>query len=208
MWEPRRLTNLWASTACYRDSVTFLPLLPLLSVLCSWTGGVLSSQCLHDISWTAAVKLTSCQTMPWAGIEYTTFCIYCCVEKNIHSTSHQDTSVCVATRLWGEDGTIEVWVPIGGSDFSLIHSVQTNPWSQSSLLGNGYLRLFPRGLKRPGRDYGYSPQCTVTFKYACRYAFTPLMVWCLIKQKANLDIGEIMAVYSENRTKHVNIFCR
>jgi hypothetical protein len=23
MWEPRRLTNLWASTACYRDSFTF-----------------------------------------------------------------------------------------------------------------------------------------------------------------------------------------
>jgi hypothetical protein len=22
-WEPRRLTNLWASTACYRDSFTF-----------------------------------------------------------------------------------------------------------------------------------------------------------------------------------------
>jgi hypothetical protein len=24
MWEPRRLTNLWASTACYRDSFTFI----------------------------------------------------------------------------------------------------------------------------------------------------------------------------------------
>jgi hypothetical protein len=24
MWEPRRLTNLWAFTACYRDSFTFL----------------------------------------------------------------------------------------------------------------------------------------------------------------------------------------
>jgi hypothetical protein len=24
MWEPRRLTTLWASTACYRDSFTFL----------------------------------------------------------------------------------------------------------------------------------------------------------------------------------------
>jgi hypothetical protein len=26
MWEPRRLTTLWASTACYRDSFTFFPL--------------------------------------------------------------------------------------------------------------------------------------------------------------------------------------
>jgi hypothetical protein len=25
MWEPLRLTNLWASTACYRESFTFLP---------------------------------------------------------------------------------------------------------------------------------------------------------------------------------------
>jgi hypothetical protein len=25
MWEPRRLTTLWAFTACYRDSFTFLP---------------------------------------------------------------------------------------------------------------------------------------------------------------------------------------
>jgi hypothetical protein len=25
IWEPRRLTTLWASTACYRDSFTFLP---------------------------------------------------------------------------------------------------------------------------------------------------------------------------------------
>jgi hypothetical protein len=25
MWEPRRLTTIWASKACYRDSFTFLP---------------------------------------------------------------------------------------------------------------------------------------------------------------------------------------
>jgi hypothetical protein len=25
MWEPRILTTLWVSTACYRDSFTFLP---------------------------------------------------------------------------------------------------------------------------------------------------------------------------------------
>jgi hypothetical protein len=29
MWEPRRLTILWASAACYRDSFTFLPYLIL-----------------------------------------------------------------------------------------------------------------------------------------------------------------------------------
>jgi hypothetical protein len=27
MWDPRRLTTLWASTACYRDSFTFMQIL-------------------------------------------------------------------------------------------------------------------------------------------------------------------------------------
>jgi hypothetical protein len=26
LWEPRRLTAIWAFTVCYRDSFTFLPL--------------------------------------------------------------------------------------------------------------------------------------------------------------------------------------
>jgi hypothetical protein len=33
MWEPRRLTNLWAFAACYRDSFTFFYLLPTHWVL-------------------------------------------------------------------------------------------------------------------------------------------------------------------------------
>jgi hypothetical protein len=32
MWEPRRLTTLWAFTACYRDSFTFYPPIPTTSV--------------------------------------------------------------------------------------------------------------------------------------------------------------------------------
>jgi hypothetical protein len=28
MWEPRRLTTLWASTACYRDNFTFYCFIP------------------------------------------------------------------------------------------------------------------------------------------------------------------------------------
>jgi hypothetical protein len=31
MWEPRRLTTLWVSTACYRDSFIFLPLCNLVN---------------------------------------------------------------------------------------------------------------------------------------------------------------------------------
>jgi hypothetical protein len=33
MWEPRRLTTLWASTACYRDSFTFFTLMGYNSAL-------------------------------------------------------------------------------------------------------------------------------------------------------------------------------
>jgi hypothetical protein len=34
MWEPRRLTTLWASTACYRDSCTLSPSVRRLSRKC------------------------------------------------------------------------------------------------------------------------------------------------------------------------------
>jgi hypothetical protein len=33
MWEPRRLTTLWASTACYRDSLFFLLIILYKAVL-------------------------------------------------------------------------------------------------------------------------------------------------------------------------------
>jgi hypothetical protein len=40
MWEPRRLTTLWASAACYRDSCTFtLTAAPLFLWGSSLTGG-------------------------------------------------------------------------------------------------------------------------------------------------------------------------
>jgi hypothetical protein len=38
MWEPRRLTTLWASTTCYRDIFTFHPLDRRLGWLQSWSG--------------------------------------------------------------------------------------------------------------------------------------------------------------------------
>jgi hypothetical protein len=34
IWEPRRLTTLWASTACYRDSVTFILDVPERRIVC------------------------------------------------------------------------------------------------------------------------------------------------------------------------------
>jgi hypothetical protein len=42
MWEPRRLTTLWAFTACYRDSFTFTYAWERLFILCfrSWIANV------------------------------------------------------------------------------------------------------------------------------------------------------------------------
>jgi hypothetical protein len=37
MWEPRRLTTLWASTACYRDSFTLPQLLFAEGFINAWT---------------------------------------------------------------------------------------------------------------------------------------------------------------------------
>jgi hypothetical protein len=35
MWERRRLTTQWASTACYRDDFTFFTFLPVIKIVCS-----------------------------------------------------------------------------------------------------------------------------------------------------------------------------
>jgi hypothetical protein len=42
MWEPRRLTNLWAFTACYRDSFTFFYLFTALNFPRYCDSGVLN----------------------------------------------------------------------------------------------------------------------------------------------------------------------
>jgi hypothetical protein len=42
MWEPRRLTNLWASMACYGDSFTFFYDLPTNHVVIAIKSGVIT----------------------------------------------------------------------------------------------------------------------------------------------------------------------
>jgi hypothetical protein len=48
MWEHRRLTALWASTACYKDSFTVLPYISYLNV---------SFQGNYGILWAVEVKV-------------------------------------------------------------------------------------------------------------------------------------------------------
>jgi hypothetical protein len=49
MWEPRRLTTLWASTACYRDSFTFLPVFWTYAVSYLRVTGVLCAKYSAEI---------------------------------------------------------------------------------------------------------------------------------------------------------------
>jgi hypothetical protein len=48
LWEPRRLTTLWASTTCYKDSFTFLPFISYLNA---------SFQGNYAILWAVEVKV-------------------------------------------------------------------------------------------------------------------------------------------------------
>jgi hypothetical protein len=67
MWDPRRLTTLWASTACYRDSFT----LPYLT--------------LHRIT-TVFSRLFKCRVIT---------CVNCLINRHKHNTTnshHQQTA--------------------------------------------------------------------------------------------------------------------
>jgi hypothetical protein len=49
MWEPRRLTTLWVSTACYRDSFTFFIFTFFLVRGGIKYGRKLSNEALHNL---------------------------------------------------------------------------------------------------------------------------------------------------------------
>jgi hypothetical protein len=61
MWEPRRLTNLWASTACYRDICTFFLLHKLVIFLSQVLIGpaVRGFSCNHLRMWSKSIRLIS-----------------------------------------------------------------------------------------------------------------------------------------------------
>jgi hypothetical protein len=55
-------------------------------------------------------------------------------------------------------------------------------WGPPTLLSNGYQRLFPWGVKRPGREADNSPPSSAEVKKAWSYTSTPqyvFMAWCL-----------------------------
>jgi hypothetical protein len=72
----------------------------------------------------------------------------------------RDSVVGIATGYGLDDREVEVRVPVG----SRIFSSPCRPdrlWGSPNLLSNGYRRLFPPGVKRPGREVdNWSPACT------------------------------------------------
>jgi hypothetical protein len=62
-------------------------------------------------------------------------------------------------------------------DFAFLHSVYAG--GPSSLLSNGYWRIFPRGVKRQGRETDHSPPCSVEAKKDGAIPPYAFMAWCL-----------------------------
>jgi hypothetical protein len=76
MWEPRRLTTLWASTACNRDSFTFY-FLPFIYFLGTCLG---LEVFLSEESWDSTLNLSSysrnCKTACYIAVHPLTLVLY------------------------------------------------------------------------------------------------------------------------------------
>jgi hypothetical protein len=91
-----------------------------------------------------------------------------------------DSSVGIATALFGLGGRgLGVRVPVG-EEFSLLHVVQTgsggHPASYPVATGGGGGGISP-GVKRPGREADHSPPTSAEVKKTLIYTFTPPYVF-------------------------------
>jgi hypothetical protein len=165
MWDPRRLTNLWTSTACYRDSFTF-------SVMYFWfltrRDLILSLMYPNITSITKNIELHSslCIQVLWMLLSYL--------------LRSRDSGVGIATDYGLDDGA-GVRVPVK-SNFSLLEVVQTDCKPHPAFYPKGSGGSFS-GVKRPGREADHSTVTSAEVKRAWLYTSTPpyvFMVWCLI----------------------------
>jgi hypothetical protein len=79
------------------------------------------------------------------------------------------SAVGIATAYGLEDRGVGVRVPVG-SEFSLLHIVQTGSWADP---GSYPMRALSPGVKRPGREADRSPPASAKVKKMWIYTSTP-----------------------------------
>jgi hypothetical protein len=96
------------------------------------------------------------------------------------------SSVGIVTGYGLDCRRLEVQVPTGAGDFSLLHRVQTGSGAHPASYPTGTEGSF-RGVRRTGREADQSPPSSAEVKNAWRYTFTPyvFMAWCLVKHRDN-----------------------
>ena len=91
-----------------------------------------------------------------------------------HSVS-RDSVFGIATTV--RTGLSGVWIPAGSRDFYLLKNVQTG--SVAHLASCSMDTCFFFGIRRPGRDTGHSPPCSIEVKHEWSCTSTPPMTsWC------------------------------
>jgi hypothetical protein len=84
----------------------------------------------------------------------------------------RDSVVTMVTGHGLDDQGVRVQVPVGAR----IYISPCRPdrlWGPLNLLPNGYWGLFPRGVKRPGREADHSPPTSADVKKMWGYTSTP-----------------------------------
>jgi hypothetical protein len=93
--------------------------------------------------------------------------------SNVTSSERsRDSAVGIATGYGLDDRGVGVRVPLG----SRIFSAPCRPdrlWGPPNLLYNEYRALYPRGVKRQGREADHSPPTSAEVKQIWIYTSTP-----------------------------------
>jgi hypothetical protein len=113
MWEPRRLTNLWASTICYRDSLTFFT----LKTTYIWHYDRLNSHFLRIICKISEHFINFCPLMTASDVSYKTDQIFIPVPHKVFFTSTSSSAVGTCTTA-----AVAIWSHVPRSCVACWHT--------------------------------------------------------------------------------------
>jgi hypothetical protein len=175
MWEPRRLTTLWAFMACYRDSFAFFYLLRCAAIYSRWSLPTFRRNLILPLEWSQQISLKRIniyQTTRSHISEHTYFLIFLCVPLLL--LFHPTTA---------ESG----FGFLQSGRYSFPHSVQTGSGATSSM---GNRVPFP-AIKRPRREADQSPPSGAEVTNVTAVSPLPpyvFMAWCVIKHRDRLIV--------------------